>query len=239
MSRRRKKSKPKPTRTSVDNRRRLQVPFADAFPPDDPVGHFVISLSVAHNDLALTNQLLYPPASPHKSGLNPGDNAALLRRAISQLWEVHLLVKEGDQDPDVSTFIERLADAYPWTDPDGPALVAALRGQTGGTAPRLRQTLADIRNLSNHYEKPGSQAFKLALESLAGEAAIVSGREHGMETVRAEFAEEVMVRLAFNQTEAELAEFFSAISESVVAVIHLAQTAITVWFSEHGAEEMT
>lgn len=208
--------------------------FERAFPPDDLVGHFVISLAAAHNDLSFTNRILYPPANPDRSGLSEAENIALLRQLLAQLWEVHLLVKTASEIPEVDEFIERLGREYPGDKLDGSHLVAVLRGDGGASVPRFRNVLRIARNATNHYLKPGDTDLITALESLRGQKAILRTGER-MPDVRAEFADEVVWRAGVHVDDVDaLAELFAATADSVVAVVHLAQAAMDIWLGERG-----
>jgi hypothetical protein len=65
VSRRRKKAARRP---STSQRRIYEVSFADAFSPDDLLGHFVIGLGAAQNDLLLTNRFQFQTARPRRNG---------------------------------------------------------------------------------------------------------------------------------------------------------------------------
>lgn len=229
--------------TKQPAKRIASFPFSAVFPPDNPVGQFVIGLAAAMNDLLLTNRILFAQDSEPEE-YHAAERLALLRLAVAQLWETHLLIAAADKTPQVAAFIDRLGDEYPGDRLSGQDLLAALRGRTGAVAPETRNILRVARNLTNHYPKPGDVELTQVLRDLAKE------RETGeltygerMPTLRALFADDVVLRLAFPggliQDRPRLGALFSALSDSVVAVIHLAQVAIDLWVNEQGADAIT
>lgn len=216
---------------------RVRFPLGAGFPADDAVGHLVLGLAAAMNDLNLLNSLLFPPDDPDRNDFAESERVTLTRMLLGAVWEVHLLVARADKIADVSAFIDELARAYPKGKAfSGEQLVAVLRGRDGATAPQLRNVLRVARNSTFHYAAPGDDDLRSALEDLAGEAAVgefVYGSR--MPSVRADFAELVQLRVALRELEPPdetgMATLFAALSQTVVAIVHLAQVAIDLWLS--------
>lgn len=204
--------------------RRLTFRFAEVFPSHDSVGHFVIRLAAAANALRLTNKLLVA----HWDRLNEDEHLALLRDAIVQVWETHLVVADAANDPAVDSFMELLPKRYPGEFATGSELLAALRGEAGVTAPATRNVLRIARNATVHYGKRSDPELADVLAQLAQEDVVghvVIGET--MADVRAEFADEVIHRLTeMDHLELEdLQRLMADLSTSVLAIIHLSDTA--------------
>lgn len=216
---------------------RLEFELGQAFPPDDPVGHFVIAFSAAHNDINDTITAMFPPENPDDPAVTPAIRASLLRRALAEIWETHLLVVESVKIPAVSDFVDEISQLYPG-DLDARELVAILRGTSGAASAPYRNVLRIARNATNHYPKPGTTDFRKALQQaidLGEPGIIVSGQ--GMQSVRAEYADDVLVQMALgDMSEDALRHLSEAVGQTTVAIIHLAQTAMSVWLTKQGIE---
>lgn len=218
---------------------RFEFDIADAFLPEDPVGHFVISFAAASNDLLMTSKRLFPPEHPEENGLSPAEEMALLRLALGQIWETHLLVKAGLKDPTVTAFIERLGEEYTGEKLDGLTLLDLLKGENGGTAPKHRHVIEVARSYTFHYPKPGDPRLVDALKTLdaQGKDGVIRHTEL-MPSIRFEFADEVMLRVTMEPVlddEKALRELLADTRDTLLAILHLAQTAVDVWLSESGA----
>jgi hypothetical protein len=191
------------------------------------------------NDLTLTDKLLFPDDGSDHDRL-PGERIALLRLTVAQVWETHLLVAEAIKDPACTAFLQQVADAYPDDrEYSGPDLLAALAGSGGATAPTLRNALRVARNATLHYPKPGDAQLRAVLQEMTdseGEGEISHGAL--MPTFRATFADDVILRLAFADDEDLLHVLFAALSDSVIAVIHLAQIAIDLWLTRPAGDPL-
>ena len=119
----------------------------------------------------------------------------------------------------------------------GPDLVEALRGVTGATAPRLRQLLHIARNSASHYEKPHSPELAVALRSLGSTGQTVEVTiGPTMAQVRATFADVVATELAFGSlNEHEYLSLLGDLTTTILAIIHLADTASALRFADQQA----
>ncbi len=217
---------------------RARFPFAIAFPPEDAVGHFVLGLAAAMNDLNLLNSLLWPPEDVDRDDFTEPERGALIRMLLAVVWEAHLLVASASKLPAVSEFLDAVAHAYPSGKRfSGQELVGFLSGAAGATAPAVRNVLRAARNATFHYPRVTNKALSAALRDFDGaEGQLVRG-EH-MPSVRATFADEVLLHLALRGVEPPgeegIAGLFSALGATVVAIIHLAQVATDLWLDQRG-----
>ena len=194
-----------PTTVTID------FDIAEVFPVDDPVGHFVLSIAAAHNDLLTTHIATFPPEEPDDPRVTSAIRVTLLRQVFAQIWETHLLVQKASELAEVDAFLTRVAADYPG-ELDGDELVSILRGRGWRDTTRVRQVLRTARSTTDHYPKPGTAHIVTALESAAGSNAVgcltLGERMH---TVRAEFADEVLMHAAIGgKTEEELRSLIGA-----------------------------
>lgn len=209
------------------NEERIEISFAKVFPPTDLLGHFVIALSAAMNDLLLSNKLL---AGELEDRFTPAERIAILRMVVGQIWETVELVRAADKVDQIKKFLDGLATAS--NDPTAVTVqLALLRGQTGSWRGPIRNVLRTTRNKTWHYPKPGDEGLGAALTAFA-EAEDKGLLRFGpkMPSIRAEFADDILLDLAFAQPlkvrpvpKATLSQLFKDLSEGVVAIIHLAQ----------------
>lgn len=206
--------------------KKLSLAFRDLLPAGDPEAEFVASLAIASNDLRLTHKLLFLCWGDDFSA---GERLALMRDALLHVWETHLLVVDSTrQHPAVDAFVTQLADKYPGEILSGEDLVRTLRGEAGATAPKLRNVLRLARLTVAHYPKPGDERLTEVLEALAAEdmAADVEF-DDTMASVRSTFADEISHRLALGDLDEEgWRELLADLSSTVLAIIHLADTAV-------------
>ena len=211
--------------------------FANVFPPEDAVGHFVIAFAAVANDLNLFNSLLFPLHDPDDSDFTTAERSVFNRILLGIVWEAHLLVAEDAKTPEVEAFLDRLASAYPAGQKySGNELVEFLRGEAGATAPTLRNVLRVARNATFHYPKAGDGPLVEVLKVFADEE-IEGVLTYGsrMPSVRAEFADEVMMALAMRglaEPDDSASVLYSALGDTVVAIVHLAQVAMDVRFGD-------
>jgi hypothetical protein len=215
---------------------RVRFKLVDAFPPDDRVGHFVIGLAAAMTDLLLLNGLLFPPDNPDRDDFTAAERSVLTRMLLGVIFEVHLFVAKASKVPEVEQFLEELALAYPGDKVfSGTQLVAFLKGDGGATAPRLRNVLRVARNATFHYPEVGQETLAKALRDFGDDKEGEFAYGDRMPSIQAAFAEEVMLNVAYSgldpRDESTIGPLFSALVQSVVAVIHLAQLGVTLWLS--------
>ncbi len=213
--------------TDVSGEQRIEISFAEVFPPSDHLGHFVIALSAAMNDLLLSNKLM---VGELEDRFTAAERIAMLRTVVGQIWETVELVRAADKTAEIKTFLDGLAVASP--NPDAvTAQLALLRGEIGAWKGSIRSVLRTTRNNSWHYPKPGDVGLQAALEAF-GKDDDKGLLRFGplMPSIRAEFADAVLLDLAFAQPlrvrpipPETLSQLFRDLSEGVVAIIHLAQ----------------
>src|SRR3954471_23017564 len=92
--------------------------LATVFPPTDEVGHFVISLAAAQNDLTSTLALLFPPDNPDDPRVTPAIRASPVRTLLAQIWETQDLVRVASKKPTIKKFMQEMGDNYPRTNLD-------------------------------------------------------------------------------------------------------------------------
>jgi hypothetical protein len=217
--------------------------MARVFPPGDPVGNFVLALAAGMNELLMTLKLLYPPDDPDRQDFNAGQQSTLLRLGLAQAWETQRLVREASKVPKVNAFIDQLATKYPGEKLDGRDLVNLLRGRGGVGESQMRGVLHAARNATFHYPKPGDSHLDEVLRGAVDEDRIgeyVAGDT--MPTVRATFADDVLLRMALRGVrsfdEEGIGGLFKAFVDTAVAIIHLGQTALGIWISEKGGDDV-
>lgn len=122
---------------------------------------------------------------------------------------------------------------------DGPELVQMLRGDAGATVGIHRNVTRNARNAAVHYPSPGSDQIKHAMRDAidAGEQGAVSSNKK-VHTLRAEFADSILLQTAIEglNNADEIRELFTEVSKTVVAIVHMAETAMGLWFAERGVE---
>lgn len=211
---------------------KLTLPFGVLLPAEEPVAQFVASLAIASNDLRLTHKLM--SFDPDEIDLSAGEHLALYRDAFLHVWETHLLVDQATKKhPDVDAFVTELGNKYPGKLMNGADLVSALRGEIAATRPQLRNVLQVARLTVAHYLKPGEKPLIEALRALAAEGRSAEVHyDDDMASVRSTFADEIAHRLSFgNLDESAWLELLEELSTTVLAIIHLADTAIALRFA--------
>ena len=208
------------------------LPFGDLLPAEDPVAQFVASLAIASNDLRLTHKLM--TLHPDVIGLTPGETLALHRDAFLHVWETHLLVDISTKNhPAVDAFVTDLGKNYSGPVTSGDDLVSALRGERAATQPQLRNVLRVARLTVAHYLKPGEQPLVDALKSLAteGRAAEVH-YDDSVGSERSTFADVVAHRISVGTlVDAAWQDELQELSETILAIIHLADTAVALRYA--------
>jgi len=211
---------------------KLTLPFGDLLPAEDPVAQFVASFAIASNDLRLTHKLL--TFHPDDLGLSDGEPLSLYRYAFLHVWETHLLVQKATKaHPEVDAFITELGNKYPGDLMSGDDLVSALRGETAATRPQLRGVLQVARLTVAHYLKPGETPLVDALKFLAAEGRTAEVHyDDTMASVRSTFADELAHRLSVgNLDENAWRDVLTELSMTILAIIHLADTAVGLRFA--------
>lgn len=220
---------PSRRRTAVRPTTEARFEIGDVFKPDDRVGHLVLGLGAAMNDLLLQNTLLMPPDDPYREDLTEPERLAVLRTILGLIWEVHLLIQAADQHDDVRHFLDEVAASYPsGRQHTGAELLAFLRGEGAVTAPAWRNLLRLGRNSTFHYPKPGSTDMVNALAQVSDRTSRFVWGER-MPSMRAEFADDVLLFgliLPDHADQTLVSDLFADAAQTIVAIVHLAQIAI-------------
>ena len=214
----------------------MDAEFNVVFPATDPVGHFVVSLAVASNDLVQVRALLEVSSGYAQ--------IANLRQILTHLREVHVLVEAAIGAQPVASFVGRVASACTDGSLIGSTLVGLLTGEVGVGEPRFRNVLRMAREWSTHYPKPNDPALVDTLRTLAAQTAAMPSAGGSTEpSDRFAFADEVMARLAFpfpeTVAEERLTQLLGSAADIASAVIHFGRTAVATWSSERLGDPAT
>ena len=146
------------------------------------------------------------------------------------------MVNKAATIPAVGAFLDSMGDNYPGDDLEGPALVGMLRGDAGATLGVHRNVMRRARNAAVHYPVPGSDEFATVMRDAigAGELGTVSSYQK-MHTLRAEFADRILVQTAIEGLDEDgIRDLFREVGRTTVAIVHMAETAMGLWFAAHG-----
>lgn len=215
---------------------RAEFAFDSVLRPEDGVARWVSVLGIALNDLLVANLLLTERENTQ------GENVYFFRLAASHLVELAEpkgLLTDGFSDfPEVQAFVDRLPDERN-EDFD------ALRRQLASNEPdSLGTRLRAIRNRLFHYphlHRSAAEAGRLelqrALDALQGERGSISvvGRRVG--GIRADFADEVALRI-LNIAEEELQGLVVEVRDAQLAFIRFAEAALHVYFDVVHADQL-
>jgi hypothetical protein len=105
----------------------------------------------------------------------------------------------------------------------------------------MREVLRVARNATLHYPKPGEPELARVLQGFADDE--VTGEfivGQTMPTLRAAFADEVILRLALREVssfdEQGIGGLFKPTADTELAIIHVALVAMDVWITEQGGD---
>jgi hypothetical protein len=142
-------------------------------------------IGAAFNDLAFLARLM----REKREVADPGELQFLSRTAASHLWELcHLVDDAATQSPNVTVFLDALSPSAQGVRSKLLDLLA-----TGNHPPK--QSVAVQRNATFHYQR-NPKLLRKALTAVADHK-VVWRRSGDMYLSRAEFADEVLVRMVF------------------------------------------
>lgn len=125
---------------------RYEFTIGDAFPADDPVARWLVTISAGLNDLLLANQHFRDSRVEHET-------LYFFRLASAHLWEIAKFITETyDSWDEVRAFVDGLPrEALE-------ALEAIRRVGTTGDLSTVGTELVQIRDLFSHYQQMDPQA---------------------------------------------------------------------------------
>ncbi len=201
--------------------------IGDLLPETDPLARFVTVLAAALNDLLFVNGLLLA----REDSTLEGERQYLFRTAIAHLWELSLTLARWRDQPVVQPLIAALGqDARHDLD-------AVLAIATPGDDPVLK-TIAHLRNTATwHYAGPKNQKWieKALRLSADHEGSFRFGTTMG--TIRAAFADEIILQFAVHQfpgdDQAQLAalrQLYMRVAALMTAAIRLVHDVLVAFF---------
>lgn len=217
-------------------RAKVEFPFRDLFPPDDPLGQWVANLSRAVNDLLLANRRLDVSLN---SEVSRGEGIYDIRSVASHAWELTKFL-ESTTSTAVDAFMARLIVE---AQEDWKAVQASLQDPTPIVGNKtFKATLISARDQASHYSKIDHKLLRRALSHQGGNDE--DGSPHrGVAWIGStfkdsynEFASELDYQL-FCEVEGEdlepLKNFIKPLNEMVAALIRFATTAIHTYLHDH------
>lgn len=206
---------------------RLRFKMGEAFPADSVVARWIALLSVLLNDLILANERLVDALD--RSGSRPSvEGIYFFRLACSHFREAAKFLDNGHQQPQVKAFIEGLtSDAQRDYD-----IVRSTFAPWQGSF--VEATVRAIRDTFFHYPPLDSIEFETALRELAGgeTEVLLGGTRTG--DIRAVFADEVGVRLAFGHLGEgiNLKEAIARLWKTITALLRFTRAALLTYLSK-------
>jgi hypothetical protein len=136
-----------------------RLTIGQLFKHDDPVAHWVFSLTALAEDLGVG-------VEPSRKALTDGDLRALLfwhRHTATRLYEANRLVHPTTSNDEIKKFVGDLLERAP----GGANLVAAYsRPSPDGKSP-IEEMYGDLRHLTVHYSKVGKKELSETLRKYA------------------------------------------------------------------------
>lgn len=223
--------------------RRVLFTVGEAFPADSPVAVFVTTLSMAYNDLMLTNLQLVG-GDKHGPGMRevPAyEGMYLLRVSCARLYEFRQTIRYARRQDEVARFIADLP-------PEALADLASAERINRHPGDWLEKALRHVRNQSSHYGgKYTWDDERWALETVADLEDEIEMANDLMSGMRLKFADLVTVqhftRMIPEQSdlargdlddavlEARMAEFVSAVADATTAALRFIAGALHVYLS--------
>jgi hypothetical protein len=157
---------------------------------------FVVSIGAVLNDLLFLNRLYVFDEGWGLMRREPteSENVYLIRMVVSSLFEFLRLLDKGSADPAVMALLNGL-------DEEGAEDLRQVRALS-----HLRSHYERIRNGTLHYPWPSDPGLASALRALSDEEEGVEAVEDSMASIRATFADAVLVQLLIADPEAESSE---------------------------------
>ena len=202
--------------------------IGDAFPAGDAEAQFLTVISSAHNDLIFVNGLLSVRPLPEWTS---AESQYLFRTSCGHLWELSVTLRAWLQQEPIQLLVEGLPE-------DARADLSKILSLASPGDDPVAKTVASIRNNATwHYAKPSS--IKPIVRALR-EAADLEGileYEESTESVRALFADEILLQITtqfFSDEDGETAvrTVYRGVSELMAAAIRLVRHLVVLYFSQ-------
>ncbi len=169
---------------------RLVFKIGEAFPADNPVAVFLVSLSTALNDLLFTNRRLVggDDTEPGLHEVGAAEHQFLLRSSISHVWELRESIRHARKNGDVDAFIDTL--------PEGARnALATIQNPNTNEAHWITAAMEHIRNQANHYGgKWNWDDLEWAMTKLADTDGTIEMTSPKLAGMRLAFADEIAVQ---------------------------------------------
>lgn len=208
--------------------KRVPVLIGAVFPADSELAQFILSLSLAMNDVGLVNGRLLRDLKEDVG--SQAEHMYELRQATAQVWEVTELLRSSLKLSEVEPFVASLPQAA--TDALNSALAAS------GATEAVRSDLATVRNHSWHYPPPGSKVLIRALKATASHTSeLVLGK--GLARTRAVYADEVAVQFFSPSGDLSTEDFKRMLTETreiLQDLITFITTAVGIYVSARVAQ---
>jgi hypothetical protein len=167
--------------------KRWRFNIGQAFPHDKPIALWLASLSIATNDLVLSNVRMSEAFARDGESPSP-EGIYFVRLSASHFREAVKILTGAESDPDVKAFIESLPDDAL---ADYRQLHEAFHPRRGSFVEQFAKPLRD-RFLHYPSLKEDQAGLIKALHDLASvDSGITLGTEHNLANLRFDFADEI------------------------------------------------
>lgn len=190
--------------------------MGEVYPADDPLSEWLVTLSLAMNDLALVHERL-------EEDQNELDRAFYWRRlAVSHFWEVALFLRDTAGIPEVKTFLGSLGDATRRNYDECLSVFNELRGKLNNTRNKAAFHYPQLKPCNAKLERP----VREALTKLHGNRGIV--RKGTIRDGRAFYADAVVYEIFAKEVGGADAvdEFNARVAAGVTAFMRFANLAL-------------
>jgi hypothetical protein len=136
-----------------------RLTIGKVFRHDDPVAHWIFSLTALAEDLAVG-------VEPSRQAMADGDLRALLfwhRHTATRLYEANRLVHPTASNDEIKEFVGDLLERAP----GGANLVAAYSRPSPDGKSLIEEMYGDLRHLTVHYSKIGKKELSETLKKYA------------------------------------------------------------------------
>lgn len=196
--------------------RHFAFPVGEVYPADDPLSEWLVTLSVAMNDLALVHVRLDEDQD------EPEKAFYWNRLAISHFTEAGLFLHDTAQIAEVKTFVESL-DAEPRAKyEECLAIFQELRGRLFDVRNKATFHYPQLRTSSPQHERP----VRDALETLQADRGVI--RAARIRDARALFADDVVAAIFAKELGGldAIAAFEAQVAEGTTAFVRFANLAL-------------
>lgn len=193
----------------MNETKKIEFRIGDVFSSDDPVAGWITGLAMAQNDIVFANSmyLQIENEEPLK-----GERVYLVRLSASHIREALEFLRKWDPVHEVGQFRESLSaeakESYEWLhslwEPWEPSF--------------LRDYLAPMRNQVFHYSKLPTEVAS-ALSKAENVMSSIDVRSRATKDMRAVFADEVAIHLAFGHLLGESNEEWEQVYRALVVLL--------------------